>query len=82
MKNLKELNQEELQSTNGGILPVLIIAAEVYLGVCAGAAAAGAGTAFIQNQYDKYFKQLILVMMKLVLLICYSYYFDFKVVEY
>ena len=58
MKNLKELNQEELQSTNGGILPVLIIAAEVYLGVCAGAAAAGAGTAFIQNQYDKYFKSI------------------------
>jgi lactobin A/cerein 7B family class IIb bacteriocin len=56
MKNLKELNQEEVQNINGGFFPLLIAAAEVYLGICAGAAAAGAGTAFVQNQYDKYHK--------------------------
>lgn len=56
MENLKEINLEEAQNINGGFWPVLVVAAEVYLGICAGAAAAGAGTAFVQNQYDKYFK--------------------------
>jgi len=54
--NLENLNTEELKEVNGGFLPLLIVAGEVYLGICAGAAAAGAGTAVIMNTYDKYFK--------------------------
>jgi lactobin A/cerein 7B family class IIb bacteriocin len=50
--NLKNLSQEEMKKTNGGLIP-LLVAAEVYLAVC-GLAAAGAGVAFVQNQLDKH----------------------------
>ena len=51
--NLKNLSQEEMKKTNGGLIP-LLVAAEVYLVVCGLASAAGAGVAFVQNQLDKH----------------------------
>lgn len=50
---MKELTLKEQQETNGGILPLLLVAAEVYLVVCGVATVAGAGTAYVQNKLEK-----------------------------
>lgn len=44
------LTEEEITQIDGGFLPILLAAAEVYLVICGLATAAGAATAYIQNK--------------------------------
>ena len=50
---MRELTLKEQRETNGGILPLLLVAAEVYLVVCGVATVAGAATAYVQNKLEK-----------------------------
>jgi len=50
---MRELSLEEQRNIDGGILPVIIAAGQIYLGICALSVAAGAGTAFVQNRINE-----------------------------
>ncbi|WP_372774617.1 hypothetical protein [Mangrovibacterium sp.] len=52
IEGLTFLTKKELTRTEGGFFAAILVAAEIYLVVCGLASAAGAATAYIQNQLD------------------------------